>query len=269
MEFEKIAGKISDGIAGIVIDVDRADGTPEICPYSDPAHPHARKPDCEDGYLIDKGGFKGHCPCYLAYKQRRNVDSYLDQFGVEMRCEILQARYDIGALKVVVDQWWCPAAKLPATQALLLSGEPGTGKTLAAHATAVRLMRATNNRVLFLWARNVGRWLSDMASPDQGVSQSAREKLEDVYECFDPDRWMLVIDDLGRERISGTMPQHIADILAGIYESRMRVIISTNLSSRQVGDRYGSEIKSRLLDGSWITPIRCSGEDLRIKRNDI
>jgi len=93
-------------------------------------------------------------------------------------------------------------------------------------------------------------------------------QIDTIYDRMDPDRWIIVIDDLGRERNSGTMPQYVADIIAAIYERRTRAIITTNLSSRQVGDRYGSEIRSRLLDSAWITPIRCTGDDLRIRRND-
>lgn len=239
----------------------------EICPFSDPAQPHPRKLNCEDGYIIDEGGFRGFCSCFLAYKQRRNTENYLDQFGTELRLEIMRADYDRGALKLVLENWWPSQAKLPKTRAMILSGEPGTGKTIAAHASAVRLMQKTTKRVLFLSARNIGKWLGNLTSTDPLISQQARESLEMIYESIDPERWIFVIDDLGRERETGAVPQNMADILAAIYEKRMILILSTNLTSKQVGERYGSEIRSRLLDLAWITPIRCTGDDLRIKKN--
>lgn len=259
---------ITEAIRGLSLAPPGSDIPPEICPYSDRADPHPPIEHCEGGHLIGDGGYHGMCPCYVAYRQRRNVETYLDQFGHDMRTQIVNARHDTGAMALVIREWWSADEPSPRTQALLLSGEPGTGKTLAAHATAIRLIRTTGRRAHYVAARDIGRWVSDLASPDAGVSLGARDHIDTIYDRMDPDRWIIVIDDLGRERNSGTMPQYVADIISAIYERRTRAIISTNLSSRQVGDRYGSEIRSRLLDNNWITPIRCTGDDLRIRRND-
>lgn len=147
-------------------------------------------------------------------------------------------------------------------KSLILSGDPGIGKTHIAVAVANAL--AKDNSVLFLKSTNLLDLIKESYSNDSYSEMDVMELCRDVD--------LLVIDDLGAEYSKpGDSESWASDIIYKAIDSRLdkSLIITTNYSESLLEQKYGfngKRITSRMSDNA--TKIRMVGTDMRRERRE-
>ena len=141
-------------------------------------------------------------------------------------------------------------------KSLILSGNVGSGKTC--------LMAATGNAladrgfsVLFTTSFKFNKKLLEYHTSDLAA------KAHILDELLNAD--MLMIDDLGTEQIYKNVTiEYMYDIFDTRFSEGKAVIITTNLDSGAILDRYGERIYSRLFNKNYSSFKRINGDDLRL-----
>lgn len=141
-------------------------------------------------------------------------------------------------------------------KSLIISGEVGSGKTC--------LMAAVGNAladrgftVLFTTAFMFNKKLLEYHVSD------LQTKANILDEFLDAD--MLMIDDLGTEQIYKNVTlEYMYDIFDSRFAQGKSVMITTNLESDEISDRYGERIFSRLFNKRYCSYKRLMGDDLRL-----
>lgn len=135
---------------------------------------------------------------------------------------------------------------------LVLAGTlPGNGKTHTAYALG--------------WsAHEAGLWACAYTMAD--LNAALRPSGE-----FEPEAWrtvtqcdLLIIDDLGTERVTDWTGEQLHRLLDTRGRERRRTIVTTNLTSQKVEDRYDSRVADRLLDDAL--PLKFEGRTRRKPR---
>lgn len=141
-----------------------------------------------------------------------------------------------------VATWWENGG-----QTLVLRSEkPGVGKSHAA--VAVGRHAVANGAWSAFWTAID---LNDALRPgnDPAAYDVARE-------CD-----LLVLDDLGRERITEWTIERLTSVLDARWSNDKRTVITTNLPGDKFVERYGDPIVDRIRDGLWTVAI--TGESRR------
>jgi DNA replication protein DnaC len=143
----------------------------------------------------------------------------------------------------VLRRWWPEAEVLTL---LLRSGSNGVGKTHAAYAVG-------NDAVEHgAWA---AAWtmigLNDALRPGGDLTAYDTACMCDL----------LVVDDLGRERISEWTLERLTGVLDARWTARRRTVLTTRLTGDQFVERYGGSISDRVRDDAWIVEVK--GESRR------
>jgi DNA replication protein DnaC len=241
----------------------------EPCRYSPANNPHEPK-TWPDGSYCDGGGvvyspdgrtvYPRPCPCYLQAKGRDNQMDYINHLGLEIRSKVRHADENQYACGDMFASW--QPSKSPAIQ---LSGISGLGKTIAGHRAVLRLIVQHAMSAHYISARSVAVDCSLLAT-----NTDERYRAEDRltrYTLACRGRYIVMLDDLGRERQSDATTTRMCEYIDALYERRAPCIITTNLIGQQLQDRYGRDIISRMCDASWMTTIVCRGKDLRRPQN--
>ena len=142
----------------------------------------------------------------------------------------------------------------PRSDNLLLSGDPGLGKTFLS-ACIARVVSENGFSVVYDTAASVfARFEAAKFRRDDDESSD-----EDVarYENCD----LLILDDLGTEMTTTFVQSALYQLINGRLLSGKKTIISTNLNPDEIGRRYSRQIKSRLEGEYRILPF--FGEDIR------
>ncbi|MCK5610009.1 ATP-binding protein [Candidatus Pacearchaeota archaeon] len=137
---------------------------------------------------------------------------------------------------------------------VVLSGTPGLGKTHLAVASLLHMMKRYEKKPLFL------------SAPELFVELRDRIK-NNVTEQSIIDRYLraplLVIDDLGVETKTDRSVETFYSIIDGRSRSNKQIIITSELTIKEIGEIYGDRLASRLCGmGEYI---RFEGDDYRIK----
>lgn len=140
----------------------------------------------------------------------------------------------------VVSGWLASGSRM-----LLLHGPQQRGKTHAAWAVAAAA-RAAGDWVAGGRLTELLRQLrpsdTDPARPDRVRARLATADLT-------------VLDDLGREKTTETVVEHVWDLLEARLSAGLRTIVVTNLEEAEIRDRYGDPTLSRLTETGAAVPV--------------
>lgn len=139
-----------------------------------------------------------------------------------------------------------------APQGLLLHGSVGTGKTFASACISNYLMK--NGKTVLVM--NLGLYLIKLKKE---WDEAESNVLEYVKKCD-----LLVIDDFGVEKISEFVLDKAFALIDTRYRAEKPLIITTNLSLKDIQDRFGSRIADRLQEMCY--PLRVEGQSKRLNR---
>ena len=135
----------------------------------------------------------------------------------------------------------------------LLYGDTGLGKTHLSTAVGVTVIRRGYD-VLY---KTVQAVIDDFEEVQfKGASQ---QNVRRYYDCD-----LLIIDDLGAELTNQFTTSCIYNIMNARMNKRKSTIISTNLTQKELRDRYADRITSRLF--GEFKPLQFKGTDIRRQR---
>ena len=139
------------------------------------------------------------------------------------------------------------------SQSILLMGGTGLGKTHISSAIARKVIEKGND-VLYTG-------IIDLISTfeDQRFKGYASEDTGEVDRYFDCD--LLIIDDLGTELINQFSVSTLYNLINTRISKRKPTIISTNLSQKDIQQKYTDRITSRIFGEYIVLPFM--GEDVR------
>ncbi len=139
---------------------------------------------------------------------------------------------------------------------LLFTGNIGTGKTHLAAAIANHLMQNLYT-VIFGNITDIISRIYDTYDKSSDVST-----MEIIQYLTSVD--LLIIDDLGKEHTSENVRTLLYQIINALYEDEKLVVITTNLSGKELSEKIGPATVSRITE--MTEPVIMQGHDWRLKR---
>lgn len=142
---------------------------------------------------------------------------------------------------------------LSAGQGLLLKGPPGSSKTTVAAAVAMQVFQLRARSAL------TNPWTKPAASPVLFVPVAKLLDKLFTLKAVETREWalyeerllqvpLLILDDLGAEHPEGWVQTKIDSLIAERYNAKKSLIITTNLRSGELLDRYAARIMDRLYE---------------------
>lgn len=139
---------------------------------------------------------------------------------------------------------------------MLFMGTVGTGKSFLCNCIAKALLDTTHS-VLYFSAVELFRELADH------VFDKEHSNLQDFYDIlYESD--LVVIDDLGTEQTNSFVCTYLFTFLNERHLRGKSTIISTNLSLRDISDRYSERVTSRIVEYYDICELKTS--DIRMQK---
>lgn len=148
--------------------------------------------------------------------------------------------------------------KVADAQYLMLTGEPGLGKTFLTHCIANDLIGKGFSVIYY----SAGELFDKLAKVQFRKDYDPREK--PVSEEFLTGCDVLIIDDLGTELTNSFTTSALFRLLNGRIAHSKSMVISTNLSMPELRDLYSERITSRILERFNIYEL--FGKDIRIQK---
>ena len=218
---------------------------------------HYRCEACRDtGFVGDAP--KRPCACRLRYREgekhagRINERETFERFSESVYRQEEQLRRAINAKKRCMA--YADALPHPEKPNLLLLGMPGLGKSYLGNAVAASAI----GRGIDAERVTTYRFVQDMLLDIREHTNFARR-----YSAVP----LLVLDDLGSEPL---IPNVSVEWLFAVVNeramNRLATVCITNLTLKQLQERYGERLMSRLVDANTTTAIRLTGENLRTQR---
>lgn len=233
------------------------------------------KPACglcgDSGYLSDGSP----CRCLLAYyaeEQNRRLSRLLD---------LGSQSFDTFSLDWYGAQTWeaygrSPRENMETIRAicagyartfsphsgnLLFTGAPGLGKTFLSACIAREVSRRGFS-VVYDTAAHIFQQFENgkFGRGDPGDGDPERE----IERCLRCD--LLILDDLGTEMLTSFVQSAFYRIVNERLLGRRSTVLSTNLSTPELGRRYGEAVLSRLLGEYQVLPF--FGDDIRLLKRD-
>lgn len=138
---------------------------------------------------------------------------------------------------------------------LLLSGNTGLGKTFLS-ACIARTVSDSGHSVVY---ETAGRLFRNLEAGRFEDDQEARRQGEIYTRCD-----LLILDDLGTEMVTQFTISALYTIINDRLLDHLPTVISTNLTTGELGKRYSPQITSRLLGNYLRVPF--VGEDVRLQK---
>lgn len=214
-------------------------------------------PDCRDTGYIDRE--KCHClrqaEIYLLYEQ-----SGLQEILANNNFSLLSYEYHSGEdllhFEKAVENCKNFIKNFDSDyHNLFFYGTVGTGKSFLSGCVAKELMDRGHS-VIYFGATGLFDLLSS-TSFDTKNREERQNTYSDLYQCD-----LLIIDDLGTELTNQFTASQLFSLLNERNIGRKATIISTNLSLRELQDRYSDRIFSRITSNFEVCKL--TGADIRM-----
>lgn len=262
---------------------------------SDDLKPHYECLKCSDTGYINQKGYNVMCPCLkqklinISYNKSNiahldkgdfstfNACFFSDKVDKEKYLSPLSPRQNIE--KIYTDcQNFIKDFNLPETKSLFFMGKTGLGKTFFSNCIAKEILKKgkivlyqTSSILLdtivnYKFSKNntSGYNSSSYGNSKYGAynnsnySPEENDFIKNVYDCD-----LLIIDDLGTESINSVKSTELFNIINTRILTNKKTIISTNLTLRNIQDRYDERITSRIIGYYLIR--RFFGDDIRLE----
>lgn len=130
----------------------------------------------------------------------------------------------------------------------LWSAQPGNGKTHLASAAALRIME---NRIPVIFISSERIFEAIRSKYSDSCQREQCDRIEDFYSQMETVP-LLIIDDLGKERVTDFMLERLYSLINSRYEDYLPVGITSNLNPSELanhfGRMYGGAIVDRLVE---------------------
>ncbi|MGE5675379.1 MAG: ATP-binding protein [Mycobacterium leprae] len=137
-------------------------------------------------------------------------------------------------------------------ESLLFVGDVGRGKTFLSSCIANDAVAARRMVVYFTFAEFL-----DLIRLHRFDDEERYR--EGIQRLMDAD--LIVLDDLGAEKVTEFVGQELFNLINNRMNRRMPMVVSTNLTPGEIEDAYGPRIASRLLNGFRVFALK--GDDVR------
>lgn len=148
---------------------------------------------------------------------------------------------------------------------LFISGKVGTGKTHLAIALGIEYFFSKFEKDNFGHLRNeskiIFRPATELFLDLKNSYAEGESELEVLGKLTSAD--LLILDDIGTEKISDWSRQIIFTIIDRFYRNMKQIIITSNFNLNQFADAYDDRIASRLIEMGKV--INLTGDDNRSK----
>lgn len=152
---------------------------------------------------------------------------------------------------------WCEKLNESKIKTVVLSGNPGVGKTYLTECICNNLIN--KNLVVNYYSSFA---LNDLFSKyHSSFYQNRAGLLDGVLECD-----VLIIDDFGSEPKTKSTEEYFYSVLNERLVKNKHTIISTNLMPMQILDKYGERTFSRLNNKASSVMLKIENSDLRLKK---
>ncbi len=142
-------------------------------------------------------------------------------------------------------------------QNLLFYGEPGLGKTFLSTCIAKELMKKGYS-VIYETTYQIVSSLEDYKFNRSENPVDAKKQIDRLYESD-----LLILDDLGAEFSTPYTNAALFDILNSRMIANKKTIISTNLTPKEISERYSERVISRIF--GCYKQLEFFGSDIRLK----
>ena len=139
-------------------------------------------------------------------------------------------------------RWHRGFQKISLEQSLLFYGPPGLGKTFLCTSIAKALMD-NSKTVLYYSSSELFNRLSDYTFSRETFLKTSSKEIHDLI----MDTQLLIIDDLGSEMTNSFVINQLFNILNLREMHARKLIISTNLTPKELNEVYGDRIFSRMV----------------------
>lgn len=146
---------------------------------------------------------------------------------------------------------------------LFFYGGTGLGKTYLSNCIAKALLDQ-NHTVLYQSAVHLFEDICGDVLMHKGTNPDSRKLYRYIFDCD-----LLIIDDLGTETKTSFITSEVYDILNTRLRDHKPTVISSNLSLKEISERYSDRVISRIL--SEYKVYNFYGDDIRLlkKRTNI
>lgn len=141
---------------------------------------------------------------------------------------------------------------------LLLSGGTGLGKTFLSGCIAREVSRRGFSVVYDTAGGVFNAFDARRFARDAEQERQARDDTRRYLSCD-----LMILDDLGSEQNLPSAKAGLYELVNGRLQAGRHTIISSNLSTRDVGEQYGAQLGSRV--AGLYRELTFYGEDLRVK----
>lgn len=147
---------------------------------------------------------------------------------------------------------------------LFIFGKPGVGKTYTLEKfienyNKPKMYPTTDGKQIEIAKNYKMKNLSDVFSDLVGAQQSGgyTGKLNDLKKSE-----MLFLDDMGTEKSSDFRNEVLYQIIDYRYRNELPTFITSNLTTKEVAEKYSTRLASRIIDMCMI--VEMTGKDRRI-----
>lgn len=202
-----------------------------------------------DGYgnrYDSAGNFAGLCEC----RNRPRVASFRRGYRESVRManpamvdQINLATEYFETTDRLISEW---RKNHPATPSVLILGSPGTGKTMAAHIVAEKIIQRRLIPGFYLDSRDLA-----LKIPRQVEDFKIKEFLDLANGWVGNPKSLLVLDQIGTEVSRESARVRVAEIMERRFDLGSRSIFVSGFSRGDLVKTYGETLFSRLFGGKW------------------